>query len=169
MLMANDTGSAMVNLPSGFARNKCAGRASNPYRNQATVAFFEVLLDKPLAAPPGTPLHLTFTHRGGSKPMALAVSPGANQQLRGPDGALPDRRLHLAFKDSMPMRGFHKAYADSMMDIWEVPEPAPYYEVVQGGPCTLATEKREDLTATCSSPAKVAAQRTLYAWVEREE
>jgi hypothetical protein len=46
--------------------------------------FFEVHLDKPLAAPPGTPLHLTFTHQGGSRPMALAVSAGANQQLQGP-------------------------------------------------------------------------------------
>lgn len=124
-------------------------------------AFFEVLLDKPLAAHPGTPLHLSFTRLGGSRPMALAVSPGVNQQLRGPDGLLPESRLHLALKDSMPMHGFHKAYADSMMDIWEVPEPAPYYEVIQGGPCTLATEKREDLTAMCSSPAKLR-RRELY-------
>ena len=124
-------------------------------------AFFEVHLDKPLAALPGTPLHLTFTHQGGSRPMALAVSAGANQQLQGPGGALPGRRLHVTFKDSMLMHGFHKAYGDSVMDIWEVPEPAPYYEVMQGGPCTLATEQREDVTAVCSSPAKLR-RRELY-------
>jgi hypothetical protein len=123
--------------------------------------FFEVHLDEPLAAIPGTPLQLTFTHQGGSRPMALAVSAGANQQLQGPGGALPDRRLHVTFKDSMLMHGFHKAYADSVMDIWEVPEPAPYYEVMQGGPCTLATEQREDVTAVCSSPAKLR-RRELY-------
>ena len=123
--------------------------------------FFEVHLDKPLAAPPGTPLHLTFTHQGGSRPMALAVSAGANQQLQGPGGALPDRRLRVTFKDSMLMHGFRKAYGDSVMDIWEVPEPAPYYEVMQGGPCTLAAEQREDVTAVCSSPAKLR-RRELY-------
>jgi hypothetical protein len=124
-------------------------------------SFFEVHLDKPLAALPGTPLHLTFTHQGGSGPMALAVSAGANQQLQGPGGALPGRRLHVTFKDSMLMHGFHKAYGDSLMDIWEVPEPAPYYEVMQGGPCTLAEERREDVTAVCSSPAKLR-RRELY-------
>jgi hypothetical protein len=123
--------------------------------------FFEVHLDKPLAAAPGTPLHLTFTHQGGSGPMELAVSAGVNQQLQGPSGALPGRRLHVTFKHSMLMHGFHKVYGDSVMDIWEVPEPAPYYEVMQGGPCTLATEQREDVTAVCSSPAKLR-RRELY-------
>jgi hypothetical protein len=47
------------------------------------------------------------------------------------------------------------------MDIWEVPKPAPYYEVTQGGPCTLAAEQRQDLTAVCSSPAKLR-RRELY-------
>jgi hypothetical protein len=123
--------------------------------------FFEVQLDKPLAALPGTPLHLTFTHQGGSRPMTLAVSAGANQQLQGPGGSLPGRRLHVTFEDSMLMHGFHKAYGDSVMDIWEVPEPAPYYEVMQGGPCTLATEQREDVTALCLSAAKLR-RRELY-------
>ncbi len=160
VLMANDTASDGELAVRVCAEQVCQS-GLEPLSKSGNSAFFEVLLDKPLAAPPGTSLHLSFTHRGGSKPMALAVSPGAKQQLRGPDGPLPERRLHLAFKDSMPMRGFHKAYADSMMDIWEVPEPAPYYEVVQGGPCTLATEKREDLTATCSSPARLR-RRELY-------
>jgi len=124
-------------------------------------AFFEAHLDKPLAALPATPLHLTFTHQGGSRPIALAVSAGANQQLQGPGGALPGRRLRVTFEDSMLMHGFHKAYGDSVMDIWEVPKPAPYYEVMQGGPCTLATEQREDVTAVCSSPAKLR-RRELY-------
>jgi hypothetical protein len=61
----------------------------------------------------------------------------------------------------MLMQGFHKAYGDSVMDIWEVPAPAPYYEVMQGGPCTLATEQREDVTAVCSSAAKLR-RRELY-------
>ena len=123
--------------------------------------FFEVHLDQPLAAVPGTPLHLTFTHRGGSRPMALAVAAGADQQLQGPNGALPDRRLHVTFQDSMVMHGFRKAYQDSVMEIWEVPGPAPYYEVMQGGPCTLTTEQRQGVTAVCSYPAKLR-RRELY-------
>ena len=105
----------------------------------------------------------------GAQPAVVAraarwrVSPAlrCGELERGPGGALPDRRLRVTFKDSMLMHGFQKAYGDSVMDIWEVPEPAPYYEVMQGGPCTLAAEQREDVTAVCSSPAKLR-RRELY-------
>ncbi|MDR3517210.1 MAG: hypothetical protein P4M00_15475 [Azospirillaceae bacterium] len=41
------------------------------------------------------------------------------------------------------------------MDIWELDDPAPYYEVVGGGPCTLSTPLREDVTADCTAPARL--------------
>jgi hypothetical protein len=90
-----------------------------------------------------------------------SVATGANQQLQGPDGALPGRQSNVTLEDSMLVQGFHKAYGDSVMDVWEVPAPAPYYEVMQGGPCTLGTEQREDVTAVCSSPARLR-RRELY-------
>jgi hypothetical protein len=133
----------------------------NPLSKSDNNAFFEVPLDEPLAAAAGTPLHLTFAHLGGASGVALAVSAGGNQHLQGPSGALAGRRLHLTFRDSMLMRGFRKVYADSVMDIWEMPEPAPYYEVMEGGPCALTMVKREAVEAACSSPAKLR-RRELY-------
>jgi hypothetical protein len=93
--------------------------------------------------------------------MALAVWAGANQQHQdqAARSSIPDYMSLLS--DSMLIRGFHKVYGDSVMDIWEVPQPAPYYEGVQSGPCTLATEQREDVAAVCSSPAKLR-RRELY-------
>jgi hypothetical protein len=62
----------------------------------------------------------------------------------------------------MPARGFHKVYADSMMNIWELPgAPAPYYEITQGGPCVLTGMHREGVAATCSGPATLR-RRELY-------
>jgi hypothetical protein len=161
VLMANSDAPTDGELAVRICAEQVCRSSQESLSKSGNSPFFEVHLDKPLAALPGTPLHLTFTHQGGSGPMALAVSEGANQQLQGPGGALPGRRLHVTFKDSMLMHGFHKAYGDSLMDIWEVPEPAPYYEVMQGGPCTLATEQREDVTAVCSAPAKLR-RRELY-------
>ncbi len=161
VLITNSAAPADGELEVRICAEQVCRSGVEPLSKSGNRAFFEVHLDQPLAALPGTPLHLTFTHQGGSRPMALAVSAGANQQLQGPRGALPGRRLHVTFKDSMLMHGFHKAYGDSVMDIWEVPEPAPYYEVIQGGPCTLTTEQREDVTAACSSPAKLR-RRELY-------
>ncbi len=161
VLMANRDAPADGALDVRICAEQVCRSSQESLSKSGNSPFFEFQLDKPLAALPGTPLHLTFTHQGGSRPMALAVSAGANQQLQGPGGALPGRRLHVTFKDSMLMRGFHRAYGDSLMDIWELPEPAPYYEVMQGGPCNLATEQREDVTAVCSAPAKLR-RRELY-------
>ena len=161
VLLTSDAGPTDGDLAVRICAEQVCRWSLKSLPNSDDSGFFEVHLDQPLAAPPGTPLHLTFTHQGGSRPMALAVSDGANQQLQGPGGALPDGRLHLRFKDSMLVRGFQKAYGDSLMDIWEVPQPAPYYDVIQGGPCTLASEERESVTAVCSSPAKLR-RRELY-------
>ena len=112
--------------------------------------------------------HLLTRVAGSVKDQPSATA-GANQPLQGPGSALPDRRLQVPFKDSTLMHGFHKAYGDSVMDIWEVPDPAPYYEVMQGGPCTLAAEQREDVTVACSSAAKLR-RRELYmpGWIVRK-
>ncbi len=161
VLVANSDAPADGELAVRICAGQVCSSSQESLSKSGNSPFFEVHLDKPLAAAPGTPLHLTFTHQGGSRPMGLAISAGANQQLRGPGGALPGRRLHVTFKDSMLMHGFHKAYADSLMDIWEVPQPAPYYEVMQGGPCTLTAQQREAVTAECVAPAKLR-RRELY-------
>jgi hypothetical protein len=148
-----------------LAVSVCAGQVCRsglrPLSAPGESAFLEVHLDQPLAAPSGTPLRMTFTHHHGSGPLALSVAVGGDQQLHGPNGDLPGRRLHLTLAESTLARGLHKVYADSLMDIWEVSDPAPYFEVIQGGPCNLAAGQREDVTAVCSSPAKLR-RRELY-------
>jgi hypothetical protein len=125
---------------------------------------FQIPLDGPLAASAGAPVRLTFTHRDGSLPVALqlgAVVAKAGQQIEGPNGVLPGRSLQLAFEYGMALPGSRKVYADSVMDIWELPNPAPYFQVIQGGPCTLLSMQREDVTAECVAPATLL-RRELY-------
>jgi hypothetical protein len=59
------------------------------------------------------------------------------------------------------LSGSRKLYADSLLDIWELPNPAPYFQVIQGGPCTLSTMRREDVIAECMAPATLV-RRELY-------
>jgi hypothetical protein len=125
---------------------------------------FQVRLDTPLAAPATAPLRVTFTHQDGSLPLALrlgAAVAGAGQQIEGPNGPLPGKTLQLAFEYGTALPGLRKVYADSVMDIWELPNPAPYFQVIQGGPCTFSNIRREDVTAECVAPA-TSLRRELY-------
>jgi hypothetical protein len=126
-------------------------------------AVLQIPLDNALAVPAEAPLRLTITHEDGSRPLALRLGTAAEQaqQIEGPSGAIPNHTLQLAFEYGMALSGSHRAYADSVMDIWELPNPAPYFQVVQGGPCTLLTMRREDVSAECVAPATLL-RRELY-------
>ena len=92
--------------------------------------FFQIPLDSPLPAPGGVPLRLTFTHQNASHPISLRVAPadsGQAQQFQGPSGVIPGRSLQLAFEYGTALSGMRKLYTDSLLDIWELPNPAPYF------------------------------------------
>ena len=127
-------------------------------------AVFQIPLDQPLAASAGAPLRLTFTHRDGARSVAFRLGAAvaeAAQKIEGPNGALPDHTLQLAFEYGTALAGSRKVYADSVMDIWELPNPAPYFQVIQGGPCTFSNTQREEVTAECVAPATLL-RRELY-------
>jgi len=45
-----------------------------------------------------------------------------------------------------------RVYADALVDIYEMPDPKPYFEA-RGSGCTLAYSSRETLEAKCDGPA----------------
>ena len=125
---------------------------------------FQIPLDSPLIAPGGALLRLTFVHKDGLRPVSLALVPAASTaalQMEGPNGAISDHVLQLAFQYGAALSGMRKSYSDSLLDIWELPSPAPYFQVIQGGPCTLSAMRRENLTAECVAPASLL-RRELY-------
>jgi hypothetical protein len=159
-MIGNSDGDLEVEICAGTVcrsgQRLLAGSADN--------VVFKIPLGEPLAAPAGVPLRITFTHQGSSRPLALrmeaAVSAEA-QQIQGPNGVLPGHTLLVAFEYGMALPGLHKVYGDSVMDIWELPNPAPYFQAIQGGPCSLVTTRREDVTAECVAPATLL-RRELY-------
>ena len=110
--------------------------------------LFRIALEQPLVAPANAPLQLSFRRQGGSRPVSLEM-------------ASAGRTLQLAFEYGSALQGLERVYVGSAMEIWELPNPAPYFQVVQGGPCTLAKMGREDLTAECNAPATLL-RRELY-------
>ena len=60
----------------------------------------------------------------------------------------------------LPTR-YRRVYNDELMDIWELPHPAPYFEVASGGPCTWSATERERVAVRCAAPA-VLLRRELF-------
>jgi hypothetical protein len=46
-----------------------------------------------------------------------------------------------------------KVFSGTVMDIWELPNPAPYFQITQGGSCVISKPKRQSLTLDCTAPA----------------
>ncbi len=52
-------------------------------------------------------------------------------------------------------KSFSSVYRDDLLEIWELPHFAPYYQVTSGGPCTITAAVREQAILDCAAPAAV--------------
>ncbi|MGH9582543.1 MAG: hypothetical protein ACRD4O_06375, partial [Bryobacteraceae bacterium] len=128
-------------------------------------SFFYIPLSQPLTVASGIPITITVEHEQGINAVALWIVPDLPRQtdnLLGPDGKpMPGMAAQVAFTFDTSPAGVSKIYHDSVMDIFELPHPAPYYSVARGGPCHLSPSGRESLQALCDAPALLV-RRELY-------
>jgi hypothetical protein len=129
---------------------------SRPLSESQDNSVFSIPLAQPLRVRPGEALTITFAHVGGNRPEALWLwpqAPGYAQNITGPQGSEPGKALQLSLEyGDAAISGIHKVYSDAVMDIWELPHPAPYYTVLRGQ-CTLSGESRNGVEAHCATPA----------------
>jgi hypothetical protein len=122
-------------------------------------SLFLVPLDQPLSAPAQIPLQVTLGHQNGSEPVRLGMV--AEQEMQESNAIRPGDTVQLIFEYGLALPGIRMVYSDSVMKVWELPNPAPYFEVISGGPCALSAERRDELTAECKAPANLL-RRELY-------
>ncbi|MGH9621952.1 MAG: YfhO family protein [Bryobacteraceae bacterium] len=136
-------------------------------------SFFYVSFANPLPVKSGAMGKITVTHKSGSNPFAFWVwpaLPNRDQKLTGPDGKIiPGKAVRVAFgyevapgtRYNVAAGGLSRVYHDSLIDVFEIPHPAPYYSVASGGPCRLDALKRDSVHTACAAPA-VLIRRELY-------
>lgn len=90
-----------------------------------------------LALPKGAPVTVEFVHHG-SRPVALWMYPRA-------DGAT---RPRIAFEGKPRSPAPMKAYHGPVMTIWQLPDPAPFY---QAHGCTVAGQSWTRAVAVCTA------------------
>jgi len=142
----------------------CA-EGSRPLSEAIDNALFYVTLSKPFAVAAGAKAIVTVAHEGGKNAVALWIAQPLSQQsenFTGPDGKpIPGKVPHIAFSYDTGSGSIPRVYHDSVMNVFQLPAPAPYYTVAEGGPCQLYAQTRESLHVRCDQPARLV-RRELY-------
>jgi len=159
-------GDQSANADGELSATICAGQTcqsgSRTVTPSSQAAIFQIPLVQPLSVPDNFLVRVKFTREHGSQPLALKVlTAGTGHSITTSSGILDGKTLALALVHSVGSPGMHKVYSDSLMDIWETPNPAPYFQVIQGGPCSLSSTNREHLTAECATES-VLRRRELF-------
>ena len=125
---------------------------------------FSISLEGSLQVKAGEPITITFTHLDSTRPEAFWLwpqAPGHEQTVIGPQGPIPGKAIQFSLETSdTALQGLRKVYSDALLDIWELPHPAPYYTVMHGD-CQISNPTRDGLVAQCSTSATLL-RRELY-------
>ncbi len=100
-----------------------------------------------LMAPKGQELRWRIRHDGGQHTVAVWLPPGKFSP-----------RLSFTLHQDHPTPP--RVYRDTLVDIYELPNAAPYFEALSG-PCRLTVQNRTTLTTTCDAPGQLV-RRELY-------
>ncbi len=119
-------------------------------------AMISIPLDRALSVRSDTVLTVRFDYRDAKFPIALWQFPqaeGVEESIFATSGNLPGRSLRLGLQYADHPNRFSRVYGDALLSIWELTGSAPYFEVVDGGPCVLSDQTRNKVTADCSRAA----------------
>lgn len=143
--------------------NNCAEGSANTRGSQDNAMFY-VSLRSPIDIVDGElSAQYQLSYQGGNNPVALWLWAGQSEQNRSVEVAghpylQKEPRIGLHYKSAS--NNFQRVYSDSVMSIYELPQPSPYFEAIDGN-CQLSASSRTDLIATCDGPARLV-RRELY-------
>lgn len=130
-------------------------------------AIFRVGLDHPLLVdPPGkatSRLTVTITHLNGSVPVVLwagKADPSLQLAINGmPADVAP--AISLGYRNASESAAAKLAYSGADMQIYELPDPKPYFEATSGN-CSLTPSGRETVEARCTSAGYLVRREAFY-------
>jgi hypothetical protein len=154
----HDTGSLRIRL---CGQTGCASGTA-PLENAANDAPLPIHLEPALTVQAGDTLTFHITHEGGTTPAAIWLWRGpesAHVQTAQPGEARPGYTPQLRLFANVPSGNPHLVFRGRLIDIFELPNPAPYFATTPA--CTLHDETRQTLHADCPTPA-ILLRRELF-------
>ena len=153
--------SGMITIRVCNTRNNTCADAAETVPPAAT-GDVSATLQPPLAVVDGDNLSYAIEYRGGAPgfidlfPTAANLYPGVTTSTGEHPHQVP--RMTFAYDKPLPAK---RVYHDAIMDIHELQQAAPYFEV-QGGACRITPLDRQAVVAECAAAAKLIRRELFY-------
>jgi hypothetical protein len=147
-----------------FASQCAAGQAA--LATAADDGIFTVPLTQPLTVHPDTPLTYRITYLG-TRAVAIWLASDMNQPqnftVTTPDGTteFPGMAPQMGFTPPPPAQAPKQVLHSQVMDIYELPNPAPYAEASDPA-CGLRILSRQEMQSSCPHPASLTRRELAY-------
>ena len=158
----HNTGGATGALKVTVCSGRDCRRGSSSVAAIHNDAMVYIPLNSPLPIHAGSGVRYEFTYDGRSPGLALRAYPVLDQKLAQDlvrsSGPVPGRGLQVQ------LRGLSTekiVYSDSVMDIYELPNPSPYFEAVSGS-CKVEAHSRTDAAVDCAEPSTLLRRELFY-------
>ena len=140
---------------------KCVSGAADLTGSRDNAVFW-VPLSHALTLPAGKPVSYSINHQGGTRAAALWAYPAeVSQALTGPGGPLPGFGLQLHLRQAQSGALPPLVYADGLMNIYQLPSPRPYFEILAGS-CALQPQSRTSVLAYCGTTSKLVRRELFF-------
>jgi hypothetical protein len=162
ILIGNYSGASDGKLRVRLSANGSSAVGERSLQESQDNQYFLVTLDRPMTLSTGD-FQYEISDIDSTKPVALWIYPQkpgqqSNSSAEIPSGWAP--RLVFVLPPEVSGEGPRRVYESSDMDIYELPRPGPYFEIVEGDG-DLHMENRASVSVNCSSPARLL-RRELY-------
>jgi hypothetical protein len=140
--------------------NCASGSARIAGAHNDTMAL--IPLSTPLAIKAGAPTQYRFSYEGDARGIGLwaypVLNPDASQTLTRSSGAVQGRglKVHVIGNSTIKM-----VYSDAVMNIFELPNPAPYFEALSGA-CKVEPHGRTEAVVDCAAPSILLRRELFY-------
>ncbi len=143
------------------ARNQCVSGQAD-LATAADNSAFAIPLEKPIWILATQPILYKFTHVSGA-PVAIWLAPviGPSQSLAAPNAPKNQLAPQLGFRRASTTKQPPVVFQDQTMDIYQLPNPAPYAEIT-AGTCQLQTFGRQHFVTDCTTPSKLLRREMFY-------
>jgi hypothetical protein len=162
-----DTAAGFINIKL-CSKNSCESGLVNLKKSYAysSVSILWIPLRKPLKVKARNAIKYSIFYIGGKIPEGFYTYPVANvkynQFLKGPAGKITGRGLKIYLRISeFITTGVKKVYSDALMNIYELPNPKPYFKT-EKGICKLSASSRTILSVKCYNKGELIRRELFF-------
>ncbi len=163
VMVGTDAGAATGVLRMQLCSGSTCVEGNADLTNAADNAPLPIHFSPALIVNPAAPLRYTLTHIDSKHPVAIWMFPSGPEGGLAtlPNGAPSERTPDVSFAMAQGQQELKPVFQSSTEDIFELSNPAPYFDVKDGG-CKLTIESHQSLRSSCPAAATLIRRELFY-------